>query len=61
MPLYGKGVEIEETADEVIIRFKKDNDFGLSATGKNRMVASTSGNVSLPCGIVVGLNAYRRQ
>lgn len=56
----GKGVAIEETAEEVVIRFKKSNDFGKSASGKTNIVASTLGNVKLPSGITVGVNAYRK-
>lgn len=56
---YGKGVEVQVTATEFIIRIKRDGDYGDSAKGKSKIVASTSGNVSLPGGVKLGLNAYR--
>lgn len=57
----GKGVEITEDAEFITVRFRRDGNFGPSASGKNNVVATTSGNVTLPeSGIVVGVNAYRR-
>ena len=56
--LVGQGVTITEDDDNVVITFKKDARFGLSASQKSVIVASTKGNVTLPNGITVGLNAY---
>lgn len=56
----GKGITIEETEDLITITFRKDGDFGLSTSGKNTIVASTGGNIQLPSGVYIGVNAYRR-
>ena len=61
MPIYGKGVDIDETAEEIVIRIRKDSGFGPSASGKTNIVATTSGNVELDSGVIVGVNAYRRR
>jgi hypothetical protein len=56
---YGKGVSVTVTESEFIIRVKRSGDYGDSAAGKSTIVASTCGNVSLPGGVKLGLNAYR--
>lgn len=54
-----KGVEINETANEVIITFRKDGEYGFSKSGGNPVVASTGGFVMTPSGIRLSLNAIR--
>lgn len=54
-----KNVQITETATDIIIRVQKDGDFGLSSTGKSRVIASTSGFLRLACGIAVNLTAIK--
>ena len=61
MPTYGKGVDIDETDTEIIIRFLKAGDFGPSASGKTNIIATSSGSVELDSGIIIGVNAYRRR
>lgn len=57
----GKGVTIEVKGDEVTIKFKTTQDFGASASGKTKIVATTSGNVNIPgTDVTLGLNAYRK-
>lgn len=56
----GRGVRVAIEGDEVVVRFNATGDFGLSASGKTRIVASTQGNVALPNGVTLGLNAYRK-
>lgn len=61
MQTYGKGVVVDESdPDVVVITFRKDGSFGKSGSGKTSIVATTSGNVQLDCGITIGLNAYRK-
>lgn len=54
-----KGVVINETAEEVVLTFRKDGEFGFSKSGGNPVVASTGGFVVTPSGIKVSLNAIR--
>jgi hypothetical protein len=54
-----KNVEIEYTDDEVIVRMKRDEDLGLSSTGKSRIVATTGGNVEVDGGLYLGLNLIK--
>jgi hypothetical protein len=56
---YGKGVSVTVTETEFIIRVKRDANHGVSASGKSVIVATTAGNVSLPGGVKLGLNAYK--
>lgn len=55
---YGKGIEVDESGEDIIIRFSKRGRYGLSKTGKTLIVASTSGNITLDCGVTIGVNAY---
>lgn len=54
-----KGLEIKETADQIIITIDKKHDGGVSGSGKSQIIATTSGNISLSDGIKLGLNCYR--
>ena len=42
----------------VTITFDAKKRLGPSASGKTIMVATTSGNLTLPNGVILGLNAY---
>lgn len=54
-------MEILVEGDEVVIRFRKDGDEGISGSGKSRIVASTHGNqIIVGTDIMLGLNAYRK-
>ena len=44
----------------LIIHIDTTHRGGLSASGKTIRVASTEGNVKLPCGVTLGLNAYMK-
>lgn len=59
------GENLEVTVDGKIMTIKIDitKDFGLSASGKNNIVASSHGNVTIDGtdGVVLGLNAYKRR
>jgi hypothetical protein len=56
---------IEMTIEENVLVIKVDltKEFGPSASGKNIIIASTEGNVSIPGreDAKVGLNVYRRK
>lgn len=56
----GKGITVEERDGLVIISFPADGNFGQSGSGKSNIVATTAGNVTLPSGITIGVNAYRK-
>lgn len=53
-------VQVEVVDGECVIRFRVDRDVGPSASGKTTVVATTRGNVTLPGGVTLGLNAYRK-
>ena len=42
----------------LVIHIDTTHRGGLSASGKTVRVASSEGNVKLPCGVTLGLNAY---
>jgi hypothetical protein len=58
--VVGKGVTVEVKDDKVLVTFDLTGNFGLSTSGKNVIIASTGGNVSIPgTDAKLGLNAYR--
>jgi hypothetical protein len=56
-----QNVSMSVEKNELVIRVRLDKDLGLSTSGKSRIVATTSGNVSVPGSedVKVGLNVYR--
>jgi hypothetical protein len=56
---------MEMTIEENVLVIKVDltKEFGPSASGKNIIIASTEGNVSIPGreDVKVGLNVYRKK
>ncbi|HBN08596.1 MAG TPA: hypothetical protein DD435_08090 [Cyanobacteria bacterium UBA8530] len=56
---------IEMTVQGNILTMKVDisKDFGLSTSGKNTIIASTEGNISVPDHeeIKIGLNVYKKK
>ena len=56
---------IEMTVEGNILTIKVDlaQDFGLSASGKNVLIATTEGNVTIPGSEdkKIGLNVYRKK
>ena len=56
----GSGIHVRIDGDEITMRFSAAGAGTPSRSGKTMIVASTSGNVTLPNGITVGLNAYRK-
>jgi hypothetical protein len=55
---------VEMTVDGTILTIKVDlsKDFGLSGSGKNVIIASTEGNVTVPQrDEKIGLNVYRKK
>lgn len=55
---YGENVHIESKGTKLVITLDTTHRGGLSDSKKTRRVASTCGNIKLPSGITVGLNAY---
>ena len=56
----GKGITVTTEGDDVVIRFNATGNYGPSKSGKTQVIATTSGNVTLPNGVVIGVNAYRK-
>lgn len=57
--MIGNGVDVKVTGNKATITIDLEQDFGLSASGKSRQIASTLGNVSIAPGVMLGLNAYK--
>lgn len=60
LPAGSRGVEYRINGEHTELRFRNDGNTGPSASGKTVGVASTGGNVPLPNGVTVGVNAYRK-
>jgi len=58
-----KNVTMRVEGGKLIIEVEMDQDFGLSKSGKTRIIASTEGNISAPGNedVKIGLNVYRYQ
>ena len=56
-----KNVNMRIEGKQLIIEVEMDQDFGLSKSGKTRIIASTEGNISAPGDedVKIGLNVYR--
>ena len=57
-----KNVEMQVTGDILTIKVDLSQRFGKSGSGKNKIVASTEGNQSIPGmdEVKVGLNVYTK-
>ena len=57
-----KNVDIQVKDNKLIIAVDLSKQFGLSSSGKSRIIASTEGNVSVPSReeIKLGLNLYTK-
>jgi len=56
-----KNVEMKVEGNVLTITVDLAKDFGPSASGKTRIIASTQGNVAVPeRDEVIGLNVYRK-
>ena len=57
-----KNVELSVEGNILTIKIDLSKEFGLSSSGKNTIVASTEGNVTIPDREEkIGLNIYRKQ
>jgi hypothetical protein len=58
-----KNIEMKIEDNVLVIKVDLTEEFGLSASGKNIIIASTEGNVSIPGreDAKVGLNVYRKK
>ncbi len=56
-----KNIEMEIKGDKLVITIDLKKDFGLSASGKSIVVATTAGNITVPGhdDIKLGINAYK--
>lgn len=55
-----KNVKMTVTNNKLVIEIDLNQEFGLSSSGKNVIVASTAGNVPIPgTDYKVGLNVYK--
>lgn len=61
MTMVGQNVLMEVKDGKLVITVDLAQSFGTSGSGKSTIIASTSGNVSVPGheGVKVGLNVYR--
>jgi hypothetical protein len=58
-----KNVEIKLEGNILTIKVDLSKEFGPSSSGKNIIIASTEGNISVPDqeGIKIGLNVYKKK
>lgn len=58
----GKGITAKVEGDMLYLCIALNNDFGVSASGKSKIIASTGGNVNIPGtnDAILGLNLYRK-
>jgi ABC-type molybdate transport system ATPase subunit len=57
-----KNIEMEVKENILTIKIDLDREFGPSKSGKTTIIATTSGNISLPDNedIKLGLNCYKK-
>jgi len=53
------GFTTKVQGDKLIIEIDLKNNMGLSKSGKSRVIATSSGNVTVKDDIKLGLNVYR--
>jgi len=56
-----KNIEMNQSGNTLTITVDTSKRFGKSASGKNTVIASTEGNVTLEGGVTVGLNVYIKE
>ena len=56
-----KNIEMNQSGNTLTITVDTSKRFGKSASGKNTVIASTEGNVTLEGGVTVGLNVYCKE
>jgi hypothetical protein len=57
----GSNIEMRVVGEEVTLRIDLTADFGPSASGKSRKVASSGGNTTILGGLKMGVNCYDSQ
>lgn len=62
MAAIGKNIQVSVKDGKVIITVDLAQDFGLSSSGKSRIIASSEGNAEIPGapGVKLGLNIYKK-
>jgi len=58
--MTGKGFTAEIKGKKLMIEVDLDANQGLSGSGKNIIVATTSGNLDLENGMKMGLNVFKK-
>ncbi len=58
-----KNIDMQVQGDILTVRVDLKKEFGLSASGKTTIIATTEGNVSVPEheSIKIGINVYRKK
>src|SRR5262249_18801492 len=59
----GKNVDLKVQAGKLVVTIDLSKSYGISASGKSQIVATTAGNVPVPGQeeVKIGLNVYRPQ
>jgi len=62
MATIGKNIEIVVKDGKAIITVDLSKDYGLSSSGKSRIIASSEGNAEIPgaAGVKIGVNVYKK-
>jgi hypothetical protein len=57
-----KNIDMKVEGNILTIKVDITKDYGISASGKNKIIASTEGNVSIPEKeeIKIGINVYKK-
>lgn len=56
----GKGWKAVSDGKQLVITVDLNNNEGLSGSGKNQIIATSSGNVSVGGEVKMGLNVYKK-
>ena len=56
-----ENIEVKMEGKIMVLRIDTSKELGMSASGKNMLIASTKGNVELVKGITGGINIYKKK
>ncbi len=57
----GQNITATIEGDKLTLVIDLGANIGVSKSGKSSMIATTAGNLTLPGGVVIGVNVYRKQ
>jgi len=61
MAKESKNIVLEKEGDDILVlKIDQTQDFGASKSGKNLIVATTSGEMKLDNGLCLNINVYRK-